>query len=267
LSERPDDFRESLRKTLLLKQFAVRNGYKIPAVVLDHINELESLKIAGDSGDSGPPELPLDAMAKDLAKAKSKLDAALVALTSITFPITVYTLEDSLGPTRYNAFKRRLLYIGLIALLVAMISLVGISIVTETRWISQVSASVLAISLGLLGAVVYSFFSVLRVVPAQTFDQTDEYALYARLELGVLLGWVFYFGFARAAYEALASNRDKSQALYLMIPFIAGYSTKFVVGVLERIMAALMVALGIEDKKEARIKRTHAVAPDTSGSP
>jgi hypothetical protein len=51
-----------------------------------------------------------------------------------------------------------------------------------------------------------------------------------------------------------------------MIPFIAGYSTKFVVGVLERIMAALLVALGIEGKREARIKRTREAASDGSSS-
>jgi hypothetical protein len=255
--EEPDDFRESLRKTLLLKQFAVRNGYKVPAQLLSQISALELAAL--DDGEGTAP-----GKTKGLASASAKLDSALTSLTSITFPITADNLLEG-DPEQYVSFKKLLLWIGLLALCFAVI---GLAVATKVGWNKEVGCSILAISLGTLGAVVYCFFDALGVVPAQTFSRKDKYPLYARLELGVLLGWVFYFGFARQAFNDLGagSNSTKSQAFYLMIPFIAGYSTKFVVGVLERIMTALLVALGIEGKREARIKRTREAASDGPSS-
>jgi hypothetical protein len=253
----PDDFRESLRKTLLLKQFAVRNGYKVPAQLLSQISALELPAL--NEGEGTVP-----GKTRGLAPANAKLDSALTSLTSITFPITADNLLEG-DPEQYVSFKKTLLWIGLLALCFAVIGLVVAK--TEKGWSKEVGCSVLAISLGALGAVVYCFFDALGVVPAQTFSRKDKYPLYARLELGVLLGWVFYFGPAYQAFNDLGGNNStKSQALYLMIPFIAGYSTKFVVGVLERIMAALLVALGIEGKREARIKRTREAASDGPSS-
>ncbi|HWY22714.1 MAG TPA: hypothetical protein VNX26_15915 [Candidatus Acidoferrum sp.] len=255
--EEPDDFSESLRKTLLLKQFAVRNGYKVPTGILSQISGLELHEVPGVNASKEAK--------KELAGASAKLDAALIALTSITFPITADSLAEG-DPDEYARFKGRLLWIGLLALCSAVVGLILARRVTA-GWGKEVGCSVLAISLGTLGAVVYCFFDALGVVPAQTFNRKDKYPLYARLELGVLLGWVFYLGFARQAFANLgAPNSSKSEAFYLMIPFIAGYSTKFVVGALERIMAALLVALGIEGKREARIKRTREVAPDAPAS-
>ena len=119
----------------------------------------------------------------------------------------------------------------------------------------ELSNSILAIGLGLLGAVVYSLFNVLRVVPPQAFNPKDEYYNKARLLLGVLLGWVFYFAFGMGAYGKLPKTNGPKDAFILLVPFVAGYSTKFVVGVLERAIAALEVALGIEEKRDVGAKR------------
>lgn len=76
----------------------------------------------------------------------------------------------------------------------------------------------------------------------------------------MLLGWVFYFAFAMDAFKELPDYFGRSPtshtgAYKLLVPFLAGYSTKFVVGVLERAMVALEVAIGIEEKRDVRAKR------------
>jgi hypothetical protein len=256
-----DDLKEARRKTLLLRQFAVRNSFKVPKATLEAISQLEFEKIP-EVGENASEEAK-----KELASVRTRLDTALMALTAITLPITADSLAEG-DPEDYAKFKSWLVRIGFAALLCAVIGLALATKFKQTDWIRDIGASLLAISLGSLGAVVYSFFDALGEIKAQTFSsKKDQYALYARLEIGVLLGWVFYLGFARAAFCGLvAGTNDRSQALYVMIPFLAGYSTRFVVGVLERIMAALLVALGIEGKQEARMKRTHGAAPDAPAS-
>lgn len=84
---------------------------------------------------------------------------------------------------------------------------------------------------------VYGFFAVLRVLPAQAFNQEDEYANCARLLLGLLMGWIFYFTFARETFQKLAGlSVTYKDVPMLLLPFVAGYSTRFAIGVLERSM-------------------------------
>ena len=112
-------------------------------------------------------------------------------------------------------------------------------------------------------AAVYSFFAVLRVIPAQAFNPQDACANYARLFLGFLLGWVYYFTFTREAFERLASYAagpakvSRADVLLLLLSFVAGYSTRFVIGVLERSMVALETALGITDRRDITNRPKH----------
>lgn len=234
-----EEFNKKLEKAVRLKDFAIGNGYDVAPETIERLNRLV---YADDK------EIKTESW--------TQLDCVLGELTSVTFPTTADTLSSEPQSKEYVRFQRVLFVLGLVALALAILGFV-FSARGESVHISN---SVLALSLGLLGAVVYSLFNVLRVVPPQAFNPKDEYSNYARLLLGVLLGWVFYFAFAQEAYgnlQALLKKEggaasDWKTAFLLLIPFVAGYSTKFVVGVLERAIYALEAALGIEEKRERK---------------
>jgi hypothetical protein len=246
--DRPaEHFETLLGKAILLKEFAIKNNYEVDPKILKETNDLIHKVTTGYSKAVPPAANPSELVptADDLLK----LDRILANLTSTTFPTTIDSLSRAAESRAYLRFKRRLIYVAVIALLGAIIGFVFSVISPRAQLLSN---SILALFLGLLGALVYSFFGVLRVIPAQAFNPEDEYANYARLLLGLLLGWVFYFAFTREAFERLAAHTTakptgRADVLLLLLPFVAGYSTKFVIGVLERTMVALETALAISD--------------------
>jgi hypothetical protein len=274
--QRPLDFPTLLKKTIILKDFAVANNYELNSKIIAELNDLackfptshDPLPATADAARHDP--------SRPAARDCTALDTILSEITATTFPTTIDTLSDEIVSPEYKRFTLRLLYIGGAALVLAIIGFVFSAVKVEWMPI-QLSNSVLAMSLGLLGAVVYSFFGVLRVVPSQAFNPRDEYSNYARLLLGVLLGWIFYFIFARLAFEHLSSyitpapaklpptataptttapiTAPSTEALLLLVPFVAGYSTRFVIGILERAIVALETALGITDKRDTAAKR------------
>jgi hypothetical protein len=246
------DFGTLLGKAIRLKEFAIKNGYEVDPKTITALNELRY-----GQPDSGQPRaLTREGTADDM----TKLDTAITELTAVTFPTTI-DLQTNPESDQYKRFKWWLGGIGVAALLGAIAGFWRTASAANGGGSLSIGNSVLAVSLGLLGAVTYSLFNVLRVVPPQAFNPKDEYYNYARLLLGVLLGWVFYFAFVMDAFRQLAdylkgqATPPKAEAFKLLVPFMAGYSTKFVVGVLERAIEALEVALGIEERRDVRAKR------------
>jgi hypothetical protein len=127
----------------------------------------------------------------------------------------------------------------------------------------------------LVGAIVYGLFVSIGVVTQDEFDQTTKvtgYAQgYARLVLGALLGFILYFALATDHFGNAVDNfrevvctpatemsqttstappnpeiPDSTASLYLLLPFIGGYSTFLVVGILGRLTQTIEVSLGLE---------------------
>jgi hypothetical protein len=250
-SQLATEFRELLQKTSQLKEFALKNNYELNPKMIAELNELVYKSASRD-------------LATPTADARTKLDAILSDLTAVTFPTTIDAITVKPETDAYARFKRWLFRIGIFGLFMAIVGF-ALSVLSPAWMPNQWSNSLLAMSLGLLGAVVYSFFGVLRVIPSQAFNQDDEYSNYARLLLGVLVGWVFYFAFAQSAFYNLkqyGANAVGSTAnagvLLLLLPFVAGYSTRFVIGILERAIVALETALGINEKRDVSAKRVAA---------
>jgi hypothetical protein len=68
-----------------------------------------------------------------------------------------------------------------------------------------------------------------------------------RIGLGPLVGWVFYFGFSQRAI----ADGQQNPVLHL-IPFIAGFSTDFLVGLLNKIIQTAKSTLSIGDAPPPR---------------
>lgn len=245
LTKPDEEFELKLGKALRLKDFALQNNYRLDEEDWAPLNKLRLKRI------NGPTEITSDDW--------DQLDGSISRITQETYPISIDTLSADAEPIEYKRFRSVLVFIGISALLLAVWSAL-VSIGAFHGMSLVLGNSVLAIALGLLGACVYMLFAVIGEVPARTFKATDEFANYGRMILGALLGWLFYFAFGLEAFAQLRAITESNQErggnfVILLLPFLVGYSTKFVIGLLERIIAAAEISLGLEGRPPGRTLR------------
>lgn len=241
-----------VKKAVALKDYAVSKGFEVPDDILNVVNSAESLASSGKGVDS------ISAVA---------LDKAISEITKVTYPTTGDSLLTPLeAPGAVRWFKLALPVLLLLGLSGAI---AGYS----QRAAYPIGLSVLAISLGLLGSVVYQIFNVLGVMQEKAFTLDDVYANWLRISLGPAIGWVFYFSFCRAAFaNMLPPTADKvatdPNVLLLLLPFLSGFSIKLVVGIMEKVIQSVMLVFGIEDKRTeilARRRRNQETSTAVSG--
>jgi hypothetical protein len=180
-------------------------------------------------------------------------------------------LATIVNPVRfYRRYRGILMFAGVIGITLA------ISAFNERFFGGFNPKPILAVSLGLLGAGVYGLFVDIGAVPQEQFDNRGEYSGYARLVLGALLGFVLYFAFSQSAFESTEPvgnvERDgPERALFLLLPFIAGYSTLLVVHLLRRLTDAVEVIFGLEqssvlEKRMEVLEQTVSSKGDTAAT-
>lgn len=189
----------------------------------------------------------------------NELDACIIDLTKIAGPVTIADMPSvpkpiPVPPKRFQYVLWGLAVIGLAG---AIFGFVLAAINAQYPWFVVGGHSLLAASLGLLGGVAYSFFNMLDIVPSAGFNLTDWSRNVARLLLGVLFGWVFYFSFAESAFANLTKPQSGAVAvsIIILLPFLAGYSTVLVVAILEKALQAVIFALGL-DERSTSVPRT-----------
>jgi hypothetical protein len=230
--------RAKLDGAIALKDYAISRGLEIS----DHI--LEVINAAQSDADNETFD----------AKVGSKLDGAIRDLTKVTYPTTVETvmLPRYRSRTDWLVSRYGLPLLAVIAIIIAIWSF-------GSSQPSKYTLSVLAASLGLLGALVFQLFNMIGVIEEKALNREDMYANNIRIVLGPIVGWIFYFGFSQNAFAQSSSpNFDTSQRatlLLLLVPFLAGFSTKLVVGVINQVIRAAELTLGIEDKRNDLLLR------------
>jgi hypothetical protein len=240
----------AVRKAFALKEYAISKGIEVPDECLQVINRAYHQSKEPGRITVSPP---FDSVT---------FDRAVRDLSRLTFPTTVDSIiiDDDPGTARkIRNYKWALPILGLLAL--------GIAVWSFSSQPTKVGLSILAAMLGLLGSVVYQMFNVIGVIREKAFTVDDIYTNILRMILGPIMGWVFFFTFSRSAFEsgqAGTSNQNPLQqtgVLLLLIPFIAGFSTKLVIGIMEQSIRAVMLIFGIEDKQTEINLRQKAGAP------
>jgi hypothetical protein len=247
-----------------LKEFAVEHGLVVDEAVIQQSNRsllrLDDIIDIVDGNKNGDKEISYRSLELDSSDLLPTVDRCILALQQI--------VSSARHHKRYNVI---LLLVGGLGTCVVVLCLVGIA-----RGLLGVNvAPIVATFLGLLGAVVYGLFVYIGVVTQEEFDQAKEYAGYARLVLGALLGFVLYFAFSHNKFRdaligfqelvtnqastspnspgpttATSNNENTTDALFLLLPFIAGYSTSLVVGILGRLTQMVEVTLGLEQSSK-----------------
>ena len=244
-----DSFEERVNGAVALKDYATSRALNVPDSILKTINSAHSMSNSSD--------IPLEISVR--------LDEAIRDLSKITYPTTIETLVFSSGRT----LRARLISkysLPVLALLAVIITIWSFGQPQPTRY----SLSILASALGLLGALVFHLFNLIGVIEEKALNAEDAYANFIRIILGPVVGWVFYFGFSQNAFaQSNSPNFDTSQRatlLLLLVPFLAGFSTRLVVGVINQVIRAVELTLGIEDKRNDILIRRRKNKDKLNGS-
>jgi len=215
-----------LASAITLKDWALTHGFSVS----DHVIQILNRAVIDKP--------PSEKMADDV-------DYALRELTAVTYPTTIETL-DSTQTQAGMTFVRILGVLATIILIFAIFSYTNTDGPQANLW-----RSCLALSLGSLGALVFILYNIIGVLSDSAFSKDDIPGNILRVILGSIVGWIFFL--------SMGGNEtplEGKQQLILLAPFIAGYSTRLVVGVLEQAVQAIQLTLGLKDKMSDLSRRT-----------
>jgi hypothetical protein len=232
-----------LKDLIALKDYAVYRGLEVPDSLLKEINEIQEVIESPEPG-------------SEQSASNMRLDAAIRDLTLITLPTTIDSVRaaDDENQQRYTRYFK--IYLPVLAIVAVTVAIYGYSHEPPTRY----TLSLLATSLGLLGAIVFHLFSMIGVLREKVFVVEDMYVHLIRIVLGPIVGWVIFFGFCQSALKfqdgkISIDSGNKNALLLLLVPFLAGFSTKLFFGFINQAIRSFELILGIEDKRNEILKR------------
>ena len=182
---------------------------------------------------------------------ENNLDIALRDLTSVTYPTTIDTIESDNKPSKL--FIVLTISITALALVLAVIS----TSVGDLNILETLRKSITSICLGFLGASVYVFFNIIGIMKARAFESNADYENFLRLFLGAVLGWLMFYIFtdSTSVTNSAAATKGSTDYLFSLLPFLAGFSTRLVFGILNQSIKAIEIALGIEGTSSNILRR------------
>lgn len=252
LQDLRNSLRRKLERALALKEYALSKNLDVPDEVLTDLN---TAIIADDA---------------TILNQATPIDKSIKALTAVTYPATIETVSNPAAERAADRFKKFLFFSSLCGIAVAVGSTAGMAYFghfqkTNSTPENPVSPEMmdmyatgcsqfLVMALGFLGSMTYIYFNFIGVLSEKAFNIEDTEVNKVRLLLGITCGWLFYFFFSRNAYADLLTELGGSKPtsepnqLLLLLPYLVGFSTKLVVGVLSQAVRAVELTLGLDSK-------------------
>ena len=117
-----------------------------------------------------------------------------------------------------------------------------------------------AIAMGLLGSSLYLLYNLIGVIREHSFYDDDWRKNISRLLVGPVAGWLVYFmlisnwgseGMTSQPIEGGTEEEKKEvinkvDSIQIWLPFLAGYSSDLMVGIINQLIRAVKYTLGIE---------------------
>lgn len=217
------DFYKKLSLLIALKDYALSRNLFLEDEILEEIG-----KISGDTY-------------KNEQTRNAKLDICIREVTRVTYPTTIKTLNID-GSRRFgkgSLFLTALFFLGAGVLWAAMhfhaISLGNVNAEIEFY------QSVFAACLGVLGAIIYIFFNLIGVLSEEAFDEKEHFSNFVRIVIGAIVGWLTFFAID------MPNEINQQNEYLLLLPFLVGFSTRLVVGIINQAITAISLTLGLED--------------------
>ena len=241
--EHHDPLRKKLREAFLLKDYAINNNLPVSDAIIQNLNAAASEEL-----------YPQAARTSDDAERWNKLNYSIRDLTALTYPTTVETLMM----TRSRAPLLRSIVIILVGLM-AVALIVGVYSYDHVPILSgdgssKMWSSAVAVTLGALGSLVYISFNLIGVLSEKAFSADDWTSHLIRVVLGAAVGWIFFLAFPAKA----------GPPILVLLPFLAGFSTRLVVGIITQAIQAVELTLGL-DSKNAELQRRRTQAGSRGG--
>jgi len=201
------------------------------------------------------------------ASARTRLDEYLKVLSNLGDGLSVDDFRDEAIERSKRTSQRVRLYIVTASILFMVLALGILAsqmfVPTPALSIAMMSAAAWAFSLGGLGAVASIFLHVLKLVPQATLNASDEFEVFGRIILGCLFStiltitigskvYLFFLWLEQLKYDAATERSDSSDphyALLALLPFLLGYSIPLVLRLLEKMIQAVELTLGAEDRR------------------
>ena len=114
--------------------------------------------------------------------------------------------------------------------------------------------AVFAVTLGALGASVYLLYAIIGAYNDSRMTMTSLYSEMLRLPIGAIVGWIVYVAFCQEYFRqsflsqsgTTTSGSEVTSEAFLLLPFLAGYSSKLVVEILNRLIDSVRTTMGIK---------------------
>ncbi len=225
---RDAQYRRRLIKAIALKEYAINRRLNVPEEIIRKLNKAAAAAEAHS------------------VEAADDVDIAIRDLTAITYPTTIDSIDDTEAQSDW--FFGTLLAITVAVLLVAMYA----SSFNGAPGLRSYCASLVAAALGFLGSAVYIFFNLIGVMEEKAFSRNEIFPIVIRMSLGAILGWVFYLTMPPDAAKFITGGDSH---LILLLPFLAGFSTRLVVGLINQAIRAIEITLNLDDKATALARR------------
>jgi F0F1-type ATP synthase membrane subunit b/b' len=223
---------QMLTQTLEDARKAVRDSQGIVTKETNELKELEAKQnspvAAAGPGASGSIA-ELEPSNDDLKVVKGKIAVVKGKIADATVALNDATARETLAKTKLAEAER------------------------EIAW-SELWPAVFAATLGALGACVYLLYALIGAFSDSRMTMTALYSEMVRLPIGAIVGWIVYVAFCQANFRQSflsqsgpsISGKEFTNEAILLLPFLAGYSSKLVVEILNRLIDAVRTTMGIK---------------------
>lgn len=236
---------KKLANLVLLKDYAVQSGIKLPEDVLYRLSGMHSWLEQAREGSTTFTETSPSA---------AELDFLIASITEFTFPVTINNVHRHVRRSILGVAVSPFLLFGLV---LSAASATFIGLLSFQAAVQYIVAPLLAMTLGMLGAVLF------LMTPNGRFDFTilatvqNADATVWRVLLGGILGFVLYLTNVEMFSDLTLAPDDSGGTgfdLRFLIPLIGGYSTTIVVGLLSKVVTAVEVVFDLDSTKLRQIK-------------
>ncbi|CAE6946402.1 hypothetical protein R69608_05546 [Paraburkholderia nemoris] len=192
---------------------------------------------------------------------RAKLDEYIKTLTRLGDGLTINDFRDDAiaDAKRTSKRVRAFVCIGSVVFLLLMVLELAIPlfIAIPVHRFGVLLVVVWAFALGGLGAIANTFLHLLRLVPQQTLNTADFFEVIGRTFLGCLFSTVLtltLFPETRGFLESLSidvPDAKKTSGIVALAPFLLGYSIPLVLRLLDKVIQAVELTVGADDRRSA----------------
>ena len=217
-----EDLHKKIAQVLEIKDQAINDSVAISDELFERINQIKTRIYFNRESWEEKSIVELDT---EVDKLKSKL------LSEIKTSNPIITNDAS-----YSSITVLFLS-GLIVITSFLFIIYGSGSIDSAKF-PTLQESLISIFLGLSGAIVFFIFRLLGISNYKVQSRFLLTEIVARIVLAGLIGFVFYLAF----YEKFGDSE-----FLLIFPFLAGFSIKLVVGIINQALKAIEVVFGIKD--------------------